>query len=111
MIPSEVTSEWKRDSRLDEVLIDKSSLAVPCLHAKYVDVLMQFKKELRSLERQKKSIPATERRTTTNYNDIIEQIDEYKDGIDAVEKIIHHINGMTYALGNVVKWRQYVGGN
>ena len=110
MHPSELSEEWKQDSKLDQVLLDQSSLAVPCLHAKYVDILSEFKRELRHLEKQKKSIPITERRTTTNYQDILDQIDEYKDGIDAVEKIIHAINNISFLINSAVKWRIFMGG-
>ena len=102
--------EWKSDCKIDEVLVDESSMKIPSLHSKYLTYLSELKSQLRSLEYYKKSIPASERRSSDKYDKVCEQIAAHTDGIDHLEKIIYHINGMSYVISNIVKWRMFNAG-
>ena len=107
---SEILDQWRTDSVLDEILIDSSALQIACLHSKYVDYLMTLKKQLRTLKRKKKDFPATERRGSDAYSQLEELVSEHEDGIDAVEKIIHSVNQMSYNLSTITRWRCHLKG-
>jgi len=47
---------WKKDSVIDDIELDASSLQVPKLHAKYTEILSNKKLELIRYERQMKSL-------------------------------------------------------
>lgn len=108
--PDKIIEEWQTDCVIDEVLLDEASLKIPCLHAKYLDYLNQLKSQLRKLQNLKRSIPVADRRGNERYDGICSQIDSHTDGIEHVEKIIYHINGMGYAIKNIITWRQFTSG-
>ena len=108
--PDQILLEWKKDCAIDEVLLDESSLKIPCLHSKYLDYLNQLKVQMRKLQNLKKSIPASDRRGNERYESICSQIDSHTDAIEHTEKIIYHINGMTYNIKNIIAWRQFTSG-
>ena len=108
--PSTISQEWQIDAQIDDTLLDESSMRIPCLHAKYLDYLATIRKQLRQLERKKKAIPAAERRSDDRYEKVCESIDEHKDAADYLEKIIYNINGMSYSIGNAIKWRMFNAG-
>ena len=105
-----IIEEWQTDCVIDEVLLDESSLKIPCLHSKYLDYLNQLKVQLRKLQNLKKSIPVADRRGNERYESICIQIDSHTDAIEHTEKIIYHINGMTYNIRNIISWRQFTHG-
>ncbi len=103
----EVIEEWKVDAVIDNILLDHSALKIPVLHQKYLQYLNEFKKQKRFVSRKKKDFPSVERRTSEVYKGIEELLAEQEDGIETCEKIIHAINGMSYNIGNIVKWRMF----
>ena len=52
----EIMDMWTQDARIDDVDLDRESLGVPNLHAKYLKVLYQQKLKLRKLNIQKKTL-------------------------------------------------------
>lgn len=42
----EIRKEWEKDSPIDEIQLDKESLNIPKLHAKYLDYLLKEKRVL-----------------------------------------------------------------
>ena len=106
----DVLGEFQQDSKLDEVLLDKSALSLPSLTAKYLDYQTQFKKQLRSFHRQKKAIPVTERRVSEDYARLEELISQQEDAIEATTEMLRAINQMSYSVGNAVKWRMFING-
>lgn len=108
--PGKIIEEWQADCVIDQVLLDESSLKIPCLHSKYLDYLNQLKVQLRKLQNLKKSIPVADRRGNERYESICIQIDSHTDAIEHTEKIIYHINGMTYNIKNIISWRQFTHG-
>lgn len=109
--PSEILIQWQSDSKVDQILIDESSLKIACLHSKYLDFLMDLKSQLRTFKLQKKQWPVTEKRGNPDYEQLELNIDYYADGIDAVEKIIFSINQMSFNIRNVIQWRQFTNGS
>ena len=37
-----INSMWEKDSKIDDVMLDKASLAIPQLHQKYLNLLSEF---------------------------------------------------------------------
>ena len=107
---SDIILEWKTDSKLDEILVDSSALKIACLHSKYVEYLLQLKKQLRSLKRKKKDFPISNRRGNDLYLSLEDKVSEHEDGIDMVEKIIYSVNQMSFTLNTIVKWRCHLKG-
>lgn len=46
----EIKAEWKKDCQIDDIELDKSSLEVPKLHAKYSELLTDHVIKLKNLE-------------------------------------------------------------
>lgn len=46
----EIKAEWKKDCEIDDIELDKSSLEVPKLHAKYSELLTDHVIKLKNLE-------------------------------------------------------------
>lgn len=53
-----IQKEWEKDSHIDDVLLDKHSLEIPKLHAKYINILNEIK-----LLKKKKEIELRQSRT------------------------------------------------
>ena len=51
----DIMDMWTADAKIDDVDLDRESLGVPNLHAKYLKVLYQQKLKLRKLNIQKKT--------------------------------------------------------
>jgi len=108
--PENATKMRKKDYAIDGLILYEASLKIPCLHSKYLDYLNQLKVQLRKLQNLKKSIPVADRRGNERYESICIQIDSHIDAIEHTEKIIYHINGMTYNIKNIISWRQFTHG-
>ena len=56
MMIEEIMSMWLQDAKIDDIELDRESLGVPLLHAKYLKLLYQQKLKLRKLIIQKKTL-------------------------------------------------------
>ena len=52
----EIMDMWTQDAKIDDVELDRESLGVPNLHAKYLKILYQQKLKLRKLNIQRKTL-------------------------------------------------------
>ena len=52
----EILNEWKKDTELDDLNLDKESVRIPNLHAKYITLLSNDRRLLRGYQSQKKQI-------------------------------------------------------
>jgi hypothetical protein len=52
----DIMDMWTQDAKIDDVDLDRESLSVPNLHAKYLKILYQQKLKLRKLIIQKKTL-------------------------------------------------------
>lgn len=52
----EILTEWKNDTELDDLNLDKESVRIPNLHAKYITLLSNDRRLLRGYQSQKKQI-------------------------------------------------------
>ena len=55
----DIMTEWKKDSKLDEIDLDTSSMSIPNLHSKWIDLLTKARQKQRSLNIKKKHLHKT----------------------------------------------------
>ena len=106
----DVTSAWNDDCHIDKVLLDESSLVTPNLHAKYLDYLVQFKKQKVAFTKAKKGFPIVERRGNPQFEEIENRLTESELGIETTQEIIHSINQRQWIIKNTISWRMFVQG-
>ena len=135
-----ITKMWEKDSQLDDVLLDKSSLKIPQLHQKYLTLhneftLLKKKKEqqLKQLHHEKylyysgKSDPEVYQENPFHHKilksdipkwievdeEILKvdaQLDYYGIVIFTLDDILRQVHQMSYSIANAIKWRMFVGG-
>ena len=131
---------WKRDSVIDDVLIDQASIKIPQLHQKYVTLLSEFtllqkkkKQELRNLEHKKylyyagKAPPEEYEDKPFEYkvlkNEVMNwvsvdediqrvelKVDYYNVVLRTLEEILKQVHQLSYNIKNTIEWRRFVGG-
>lgn len=132
---------WKKDSQIDDVLLDNAALQIPQLHNKYLTLLSEYnllvKKKEQELKRIKhnrwlyysgKAAPEeyenepfphkvikADIQNWMGVDDKIQkvemQIDYYLTVSDTLREILRQINQLTYNIKSAIEWRKFVGGN
>ena len=136
----EIQNLWKKDSQIDEVLLDEATLRIPQLHHKYLTlhseyVLLAKKKtqELRTLEH-RKWLYYSGKAAPEEYEDkpfehkviksdvqhwvgvdeqiqrVEMQIDYYNTTVNVLSEILKQIHQMSYNIKNAIEWRRFTGG-
>lgn len=131
---------WERDSKIDDILLDKASLKIPQLHQKYLTLLNEFKLlqkkkyfELKKL-RHKKSLYYSGKLPPDEYADkpfnykvmksdvpgwvevdddiqkVEMQYEYYQTVIDTLQEILRQVHQMSYNIKNAITWRSFTGG-
>jgi small-conductance mechanosensitive channel len=136
----EIQNLWKKDSKIDEVLLDESTLRIPQLHHKYLTLHSEYtllvkkkQQELRTLEHRKwlyysgKAAPEEYEEKPFEYKVIksdvqhwvgvdeqiqkVEmQIDYYNTTVSVLSEILKQIHQMSYNIKNAIEWRRFTGG-
>jgi len=131
---------WGKDSKIDEVMLDESSLRIPQLHHKYLTLLSEYNliskkhaQTMKVLQHQKwlyysgKAAPSEYAEKPFPHkvmkSDVIHwiQIDEeimkmemkkelYDNTIRVLEEILKQIHQMSYNIKNAIQWRAFAGG-
>lgn len=129
---------WEKDSKIDDVMLDESSLKIPQLHQKYLALYNEFsllskktKQQLKTLEHKKwlfysgKEIPEDAepfphkviRSDIQNWMGVdkdiqtIEMKVEYYNVIlNALSEILRQVHQMTYHIKQCIEWRRFVNG-
>ena len=129
---------WEKDSKIDDVMLDESSLKIPQLHQKYLTLYNEFsllskktKQQLKTLEHKKwlfysgKEIPEDAepfphkviRSDIQNWMGVdkdiqtIEMKVEYYNVIlNALSEILRQVHQMTYHIKQCIEWRRFVNG-
>ena len=140
MTLEEIQNLWKKDSKIDEVLLDESTLRIPQLHHKYLTLHSEYtllvkkkQQELRTLEH-KKWLYYSGKAAPEEYEDepfphkvikadiqnwmgvdekiqkVEMQIDYYLTVSDTLREILRQINQMTYNIRAAIDWRKFTGG-
>ncbi len=136
----EIQNLWKKDSKIDEVLLDEASLKIPQLHHKYLTLHSEYTlllkkkaQELRTLEHRKwlyysgKAAPEEYEEQPFEHrvikSDVMHwvgvdeqiqrvemQIDYYNTTLSVLNEILKQINQMSYNIKNAIEWRRFTGG-
>ena len=131
---------WSKDSKIDDVMLDNASLAIPQLHQKYLTLLTEFNllqkrksQDLKKLQHKKwlyysgKAAPEEYEDKPFQYkvmksdvpnwvsvdDDICKvemQLDYYNAVIRTLEEILKQVHQMSYNIKNSIQWRAFVGG-
>ena len=131
---------WLKDSKIDDVMLDNASLAIPQLHQKYLTLLTEFNllqkrksQDLKKLQHKKwlyysgKAAPEEYEDKPFQYkvmksdvpnwvsvdDDICKvemQLDYYNAVIRTLEEILKQVHQMSYNIRNSIQWRSFVGG-
>ena len=131
---------WSKDSKIDDVMLDNASLAIPQLHQKYLTLLTEFNllqkkksQDLKKLQHKKwlyysgKAAPEEYEDKPFQYkvmksdvpnwvsvdDDICKvemQLDYYNAVIRTLEEILKQVHQMSYNIRNSIQWRSFVGG-
>ena len=131
---------WEKDSKIDDILLDKASLKIPQLHQKYLTLLnnnrlLRKKKaqELKKVSHHKwlyysgKASPEAYEKEPFNYkvmkSDVPNwvavdetimklemQIEYYDTTIDTLTEILKQVHQISYNVKNAIAWRTFTGG-
>ena len=135
-----INEMWKKDSVIDDVMLDTASYKIPQLHQKYLTLLTEFtllqkkkQQDLKLLQHQKwlyysgKAAPEVYEDKPFPYKvmkgDVMSwvEVDEeiqkvelrleyYKVVLRTLEEILKQIHQMSYNIKNMIQWRGFVGG-
>jgi hypothetical protein len=136
----EIQNLWKKDSKIDEVLLDEAALRIPQLHHKYLTLHSEYtllvkkkQQELRTLEHKKwlyysgKASPEEYEEKPFEYKvmksdvqhwigvdeqiqKVEMQIDYYNTTVSVLSEILKQIHQMSYNIKNAIEWRRFTGG-
>ena len=136
-----INEMWKRDSVIDQVMLDESSIKIPQLHQKYLTLLTEYtllnkkkRQELKVLEHRKylyysgKAAPEEYEDKPFPYkvmkNEVpgwisvdedIQKIElkiQYNESvIRTLEEILKQVHQLSYNIKNAIQWRMFVGGS
>jgi len=131
---------WQKDSQIDDVLLDESSLKIPQLHHKYLTLrsemtllLKKKQQELRTAEH-KKWLYYSGKAPPEDYEDepfehrviksdiqhwvgvdeliqrIEMQIEYYVTVVNALAEILKQVHQLSYNIKNAIEWRRFTNG-
>jgi len=136
----DIQGMWKRDSVIDDVMLDNASLKIPQLHQKYLTLHSEFKlltkkksQELKRLHHNKwlyysgKASPEVYedapfphkviKSDIQNWvgvdkevNRIEMQLEYYYEIVDVLSEILKQIHQMSFNIKNAISWRSFVNG-
>lgn len=129
---------WEKDSKIDDVLLDESSLKIPQLHQKYLALYNEFtllskrtEHQLKTLQHKKwlyysgKEVPEDAepfphkviKSDVFNWMGVDEDIqtiemkvEYYKVILNALTEILKQVHQMTYHIKQCIEWRRFVNG-
>ena len=130
---------WKKDSVIDDVLIDQAALKIPQLHQKYLTLHSEYvllsKKKYQDLKKlqHKKSLYYSGRASPEEYDEPFEhkvmksdvpnwvavddevqrvelKLEYYYATIKVLEDILKQVHQLSFNIKNVIEWRRFVGG-
>lgn len=133
-----IQKAWERDSKIDDVMLDESSLRIPQLHQKYLSMHNEFsllskkaEQQLRTLQHKKwlyysgKAVPDDSepfpfkviKSDIQNWMGVDEEIQKAEMKVEYYEvilftlsDILKQVHQMSYNIKNAIQWRSFVGG-
>lgn len=129
---------WEKDSKIDDVMLDESSLRIPQIHQKYLSLHNEFSllskkasQELKRLQHKKwlyysgKEVPDDAepfpykviKSDIQNWmgvdNDIMKvemKLEYYSVILNCLSEILKQVHQMTYHIKQCIEWRRFVSG-
>lgn len=131
---------WEKDSVIDDVMLDNSSIKIPQLHAKYLGLHNEFtlllkkaKQQLKKAEHTKwlyysgKGSPEMYQDHPFDYkvmksevpswiavdediNKIEMKVALYETTLNSLSEILKQVHQMTYHIKQIIEWRRFVNG-
>lgn len=131
---------WERDSKIDEVMLDQTTIKIPQLHQKYLTLRSEFsllktkkEQELKKLRHNKwlyysgKASPEEYEDNPFPYkvmksdvnnwiavdesiNKVELQLDYYGQVVHTLDEILRQIHQLSFNIKNIIEWRRFVGG-
>ena len=135
-----INDMWKKDSVIDQVLLDEASIRIPQLHQKYLTLLTEYtlllkkkKHDLKKLEHTKnlyfsgRALPEVYEDKPFPYkvmkNEVADwvgadeeiqkvelKINYYEVVLKTLEEILKQVHQMSYNIKNAVEWRRFTSG-
>ncbi len=135
-----INEMWEKDSKIDDVMLDQSSMMIPQLHQKYLTLLSEYtllhkkkSQDLKSLTHQKylyyagkaspeeyeeKPFPHKVMKSDVPYwvsvdeeiNKVELKLEYYNVVLRTLEEILKQVHQMSYNIKNMIQWRTFVGG-
>ena len=133
-----ITEMWEKDSKIDQVMLDESSLKIPQLHQKYLTLLNEYtlllkkkQQELKVMKHNKwlfysgKHVPKdsepfpykVSRSEVTNWIEVDEDINRvemkveyYHTVLRTLEEILKQVHQLSYNIKNAITWRTFTSG-
>lgn len=134
----QIQQMWEKDSKIDDVMLDESSLRIPQLHHKYLTLHNEFSllnkkasQELRKLQHKKwlyysgKEVPEdadpfpykvikSDIQHWVGIDDDVMKVElklEYYDVVlHTLNDILKQVHQMTYHIKQCIEWRRFVNG-
>jgi len=131
---------WSEDCKIDDVMLDESSIKIPQLHSKYIALHSQFKLLLEKSQQEKRKVyhfkklyysgkdiesayenaPLEHKILKSDvphwvevdemYLKVEEKIANYETILSTLSDILKQINQMNFNISNAVKWRIFASG-
>lgn len=132
---------WKEDSKLDEILLDESSLRIPRLHQKYLTLHTEYTIAQKRKAQQVKKLrhnkwlyysgradpevyvnsPFPHKLLKTDVHEWVGvddevmavemELEQYSATVSALENILKQIHQMSFNIKNAISWRMFTSGN
>ena len=135
-----INKMWGVDSKIDDIMLDQSTIKIPQLHQKYLTLLGEFKlllakknQELKRLQHGKwlyysgKAKPEVYEDQPFEYkvmksdvhswvavdadiNRLEMQVEYYKTVLDTLSEILRQVHQLSFNIKNIIAWRTFAGG-
>jgi len=135
---AKITEMWEKDSKIDQVMLDESSIKIPQLHQKYLTLLTEYtlllkkkQQELKVMKHNKwlfysgKHVPKdsepfpfkVSRGEVNNWIEVDEDINKvemkveyYQTVLRSLEEILKQVHQLSYNIKNAITWRTFTSG-
>jgi len=131
---------WEKDSKIDDVMLDETSIRIPQLHAKYISLHNEFSLLTKKAEQELKKIKHKKwlyysgKAEPKDYEDqpfdhkvmksdvynwvsvdddvckVESKLDYYGSVTSTLNDIIKQIHQLSFTIGNIIKWRMFCNG-
>ena len=135
-----INEMWEKDSKIDDIMLDQSTIKIPQLHHKYLSLHGEFKlllakksQELKRMQHSKwlyysgKAKPEVYEDKPFDYkvmksdvpnwiavdediNKLEMQVEYYKTVLDTLSEILKQVHQLSFNIKNIIAWRTFTGG-